>query len=67
MIEGVFVPFDAGVNVTALAEQIGTKILSGLIDGHIWEDVTVQIKEAQKTLEDQLAKVEKARTKKAKK
>lgn len=66
-IEGVVVPFEKGMNVTALAEQIPADITRGLLSDHIWEDVTVEIKEAQKQMELQLSKVEKAKKAKAKK
>lgn len=66
MIEGVVVPFDAGMNVTALVDQIAAKVLKGLIAENIWEDVTVEIKEAETKMSEQLKKVEKAKKKKSK-
>lgn len=66
-IEGVPVPFDKGMNVCALAEQVPAKVIENLIEQSIWEDVTVQIKEAEKLMSDQLKKIEKARKSKAKK
>lgn len=64
MIEGVVVPFDKGMNVSALVSELPTKVVNGLIDEGIWEDVTVEIKEAEKKMSEQLRMVEKAKKKK---
>ena len=64
MIEGVVVPFDKGMNVSALVSELPTKVVNGLIDEGIWEDVTIEIKEAEKKMGEQLRKVEKAKKKK---
>lgn len=66
-IEGVVVPFDAGCNVTEIADQLTPKIIGNLVDAFIWEDVTAEISEAQKQMSLQLSKVEKAKKAKAKK
>lgn len=67
LIDGVYVPFDKGVNVTPLVDQIDQKVIKSLIASHIWEDVTVEIKEAQKQMDAQLKKVASARKAKDKK
>jgi hypothetical protein len=66
-IDGVNVPFDKGVNVTALAEMIPIGVLKGLTRDHVWEDVTVEIKEAQDVLDKKVKAVEKAKKAKVKK
>ena len=66
-IEGIPVPFDKGLNVSALADQIPAAVLRGLIAASIWEDVTVEVKEAEKKMGIQLKEVEKARKAKGKK
>lgn len=67
MLEGIAVPFDKGVNVTALSAQVSAGVLNGLISDGIWSDVTVEIKKAETQMGEQLAKVEKARKAKHKK
>lgn len=67
LVDGVYIPFTPGTNVTALAGQIGEKTIQGLIAQNIWEDVTVEIKQEQLKIEEQLKKVERAKKAKAKK
>lgn len=67
LLDGVLIPFESGCNVTALAAQVMDSVLKGLIADHIWEDVTVEIKEAQKNLDEQIKKVDIARKAKFKK
>jgi hypothetical protein len=66
-VEGVNVPFEKGMNVTALSEQISPAVLSTLIGEGIWADVTVEIKEAEKVMASKLKDVEKAKKAKVKK
>jgi hypothetical protein len=66
-IDGVDVPFDKGVNVTALAEMISISVLKDLLRNHLWEDVTVEIREAQDILDKKVKAVETAKKAKAKK
>ncbi len=67
LVEGVNVPFEKGMNVTALSDQVPAAVLSDLLSQGIWSDVTVEIKEAEKQMENQLKAVERAKKAKVKK
>ena len=66
-VEGVIVPFEKGMNVTALSEQIPAAVLSTLVGEGIWADVTVEIREAEKVMTSKLKDIEKAKKAKVKK
>jgi hypothetical protein len=66
-LDDVVVPFDKGMNVSAIAEQTSGDVVRGLVKQGIWEDVTVEIKEAEAKMDEKLKQVEKSRKSKAKK
>ena len=67
IVEGVTIPFDKGLNVTPLADQIPAAILKGLVAESIWEDVSAEIIETEQQMSLNLKKVEAARKAKVKK
>jgi hypothetical protein len=66
-LDDVLVPFEKGMNVSAIAEQTTGDVVRGLVRQGVWEDVTVEIREAEAKMDEQLKRVEKSRKSKTKK